>query len=101
MSSLLDIYLKKDTIAILLDTLQKKGENGVSITISVSDKSNQYGNNVSAYVAQSKEERENKKPKFYVGNGKVFYTEGAIVKGEKPAETAPEPMNETDVKLPF
>ena len=35
-----------------------------------------YGNNVSVYVSQSKEEREEKKPKVYLGNGKVVWVDG-------------------------
>ena len=44
-----------------------------SITISISDKVDNYGNNVSAWIAQSKEEREAKAPKKYIGNGKVVF----------------------------
>ena len=44
-----------------------------SITISISDKVDNYGNNVSAWIAQSKEEREAKTPKKYIGNGKVVF----------------------------
>ena len=44
-----------------------------SITILISDKVDNYGNNVSAWIAQSKEEREAKTPKKYIGNGKVVF----------------------------
>lgn len=44
-----------------------------SITISISDKVDNYGNNVSAWIAQTKEEREAKSPKKYIGNGKVVF----------------------------
>ena len=46
------------------------------MTISTSDKNNDYNQNVSAWVAQSKEEREAEKKKFYVGNGRVFWGDG-------------------------
>ena len=103
MATLLDIYLKVETLETILATLKKKNEKGISLTLSVSDDSNKWGQNVSAYVSQSKEQREEKAPKFYVGNGRVFWTTGEISKGEKPddgvveAEVIP---NETD-KLPF
>ena len=52
--------------------------------ISVSDELDQYGNNVAMYVEQSKEEREAKVKRTYVGNGRVVWTDGKI-------ETAPNP----------
>lgn len=94
MSALLDIYIKRDTLAVLLDTIQKKQENGIAITISCDDKTNQYGQNVSAWVSQTKEQREEKKPRYYVGNGKVLFVgESGISKAERKQETT---MENTD-----
>ena len=79
MSSLSEIYVKKQTLETLLNTLNAKSGNdakGVKITISLSDSANDYGNNVSAYVSQTKEQREAKKPLFFVGNGRTFWTKG-------------------------
>jgi len=45
-----------------------------SITISVNEKVDNYGNNVSAWITQSKEERESKAARTYVGNGKVIFS---------------------------
>ena len=95
MSALLDVYIKKETLKTLLDVVEKKGEKGVSITISVNDETNEYGQNVSSYVSQSKEDREAKKPRFYAGNGKVFWTNGEIKKADGQASSSG-----TD-KLPF
>ena len=67
MSSLNSLYIKKEALETLLKGVNAKGLKG-----------NQYDQNISAYVAQTKEEREAKKPKFYVGNGKTFYTDGKI-----------------------
>lgn len=78
MSALADIYIKTETLETLAKTAAKKGMAGVSITVSVSDETNDYGQNVSAYVSQSKEQREAKQKKYYVGNGKVFWTDGTI-----------------------
>ncbi len=52
--------------------------------VSVSDEVDQYGNNVAMYVEQTKEEREAKVKRQYVGNGRVIWTDGKI-------ETAPNP----------
>ena len=51
-------------------------------TMSVNDKQDDFGNNVSIYVQQSKEDREAKVKKNFVGNGKVSWTDGNIVKAE-------------------
>jgi len=79
MASLSEIYVKKSTLETMLKVLNakqgKEGE-GVKITISLSDQPNNFGQNVSAYVAQTKEQRDAKKPLFYVGNGKTFWSKG-------------------------
>jgi hypothetical protein len=104
MSSLSEIYLKKEVLETLLKTVTAKGENGVSITISTSDETNQYGQNVTSFVSQSKEQREAKASKYYVGNGKVFWTDGKITVAKKKEEStapAPAPVQESSNDLPF
>ena len=71
MASLNNIYFKLETLETLVNTLKKKGEKGISIDFVINDESNDYSQNISAYVSQSKEDREAKKTRFYVGNGKV------------------------------
>ena len=66
-----------------------------NMTISVSDET-RYGNNVAITDSQTKEEREAKKPKNYLGNGKVVWTDGNIVLAEK-EETSVQPTDD----LPF
>ncbi len=83
MGALANIYFKKETLQDLLDGLNQKQEKGVSITLSMDDKTNDWGQNVSGFVSQSKEQREAKAPKFYVGNGSVFWTDGKVVVAEK------------------
>ena len=58
-----------------------KGKDGKykNYTIAVNDEPNEYGQNVSMYVEQTKEERDAKKKRQYVGNGKVVWTDGTIV----------------------
>lgn len=105
MGILADIYIKAETLKTLADTVAKKGDKGISLTISISDDANDYGQNVSQFVSQSKEDREAKKPKFFAGNGKVFWTDGkpALVPKKEQAhapkqEYENEPENEI---LPF
>lgn len=97
MSALADIYVKKETLKTILEVLDKKGEKGISITVSINDESNQYGQNVSSFISQSKEERDAGKQKFYIGNGKVFWTDGKIIKGSKPES----PTDDSTEELPF
>lgn len=51
----------------------KKGQEFYPITVSVNDEEDQWGNDVSSYDSQSKEQRDNKEPKNYLGNGKTFW----------------------------
>jgi hypothetical protein len=93
MASLSEIYVKKSTLETILKVLnakQGKDAEGVKLTISLSDQTNNYGQNVTAYVAQTKEQREAKKPIFYVGNGKTFWS-----KGETPVPQREQPTQAT------
>jgi len=104
MASLNNVYFKKETLKTLLETLEKKGDKGISITVALNDDTNEWGQNISAYVSQSKEEREAKKARFYVGNGKTFWTDGKVTVAEK--ETVSEKnvnklAKEIDSDLPF
>ena len=79
MASLSEIYVKKSTLETIIKALnakQGKDAEGVKLIISLSDQTNNYGQNVSAYVSQTKEQRDADTPKFYVGNGKTFWSKG-------------------------
>jgi hypothetical protein len=84
MSTLANIYLKLETLETLVSTLKAKQEKGISIDLSINDTSNNYGQNLSGYVSQTKEQRDAKTPKYYVGNGKVFWTDGKVTLAVKP-----------------
>lgn len=104
MASLNSLWLKTETIRTLLETLEKKGDKGVEFTITINDEANQYNQNVGAYVSQTKEQREQKKPRFYVGNGKTFWTDGKItaIRNEPQAAQAEEVPAATEKDdLPF
>lgn len=100
MSALAEIYIKREVAEVIADTLKKRDDKGVSITISINDETNDYDQNVSAYVSQSKEEREEKKKKFYVGNGRVFWTDGKITVATK-SKAAPAATDGKKDDLPF
>lgn len=46
----------------------------LNVTITINDEVDKFGNNASIFESQTKEERENKTPKNYLGNGKVIWT---------------------------
>ena len=50
--------------------------------MSVNDET-RYGNNASVTISQTQEEREAKKPKQYIGNGKVVWTDNKILLAER------------------
>ena len=77
------------SINIRVDKLPKekfvKGKDGAvyyNFTFSIADET-RYGNNISAFDSQTKEERDAKKPKDYLGNGKIFWTDGKISVAER------------------
>ena len=52
-------------------------------TASINDELDKYGNNVAITIQQTKEQREAKEKKVYVGNGKVAWTNGKIEVAKK------------------
>ena len=66
-----------------------KGAKGtyLDLTVALNDEPDQYGNDVSAWHSQSKEERDAKNDKIFLGNGKVFWTDGNISIAVKKQET--------------
>lgn len=106
MASLNSLYIKADVLKKLYDTViakqsQDPNIKGVSLTVSINDENNDYGQNISAFVEQTKEQREEKKPRFYVGNGKTFWTDGKISVSGKSEPAAKATSSEEEGDLPF
>ena len=80
----------------------KKGKY-LPITITLNDELDQFGNSGPVVVQQTKEEREAKVAKVYLGNVKVVWTNGdnvaAAPRQDQPAQAAPAPAPADD--LPF
>lgn len=72
----------------------KKGKY-LPITLTLNDEVDQFGNNGPVIVEQTKEEREAKSPKTYLGNVKVVWTNGQNVEAaprmDGPGAGAPPP----------
>jgi len=82
----------------------KKGKY-LPVTLTLNDELDNFGNNGPVTVAQSKEEREAKTAKVYLGNAKVNWTNGQNVNvaprdGQPQRQSAPAPQAVED-DLPF
>jgi len=93
--------------SIRVDKLPKekfiKGKDGAvyyNLTIAVNDET-RYGNNVAFMDSQTKEERDAKMPKTYLGNGKVVWTDGKVTLAEREEEKVLVPVDEQSGDLPF
>jgi len=80
-----------------IDKSKLKDGKYLQVQISVNDTTDSYGNNVSITVNQTKEEREAKEKKTYLGNAKVVWTDNVVKLAEK--VDAPRVNNDND--LPF
>lgn len=63
----------------------KNGKKYISLTSYDNDEPDQYGNDYGIWISQSKEERERKEKRTYVGNGKIIGKNEA--KGDKKEES--------------
>jgi hypothetical protein len=84
----------------------KKGKY-LPITITINDEVDQFGNQGPVTVKQSKEERESKASKVYLGNVKVVWTNGTNVEtaprqdGQSAPTTQKAPASVVEDDLPF
>ena len=83
----------------------KKGKY-LPISITVNNEPDQFGNQGPVIVDQTKEERETKVAKTYLGNCKVVWTDGVFPEPNRDNQTAPAPQNKpqavaADPDLPF
>ena len=80
----------------------KKGKY-LPISITLNDELDQFGNQGPVIVSQSKEEREAKQAKTYLGNVKLVWTNGEVKKFDNPQQqqAAPTPAAVIEDDLPF
>ena len=64
----IDITKIKETIS------GKNGAKYANLTINLNDTKDKFDNDCSVILSQSKEERESKAPKTYIGNGRVVWS---------------------------
>jgi hypothetical protein len=73
---LINNYQTVKQLETLLELAKKNGK-GISTTTSINEKVDNYGNNVSSWVSQTKDERESKASRTYCGNGKVVFSKAS------------------------
>jgi len=80
----------------------KKGKY-LPISITLNDELDQFGNQGPVIVSQSKEEREAKQAKTYLGNVKLVWTNGEVKNFDNPQQqqAAPAPAAVIEDDLPF
>jgi hypothetical protein len=83
MSTLVNASIRVDKLPKEKFVIGKDGAVFYNFTISISDETNQWGQNVSLTDSQTQEEREAKKAKNYLGNGKVVWTDGKVTTATK------------------
>ena len=84
------------SLSVNVDKIDKtrlvKGEKGtyLNLTIALNDEQDKFGNDVSCWEGQTKEERESKAQKNYLGNGKTIWSGGSNApKQEKQTDDLP------------
>ena len=98
MGALINLSLRVDKLPKEKFVSGKDGAVYYNFTIGVNDDANQYGQNVSLTDSQTQEEREAKKPKVYLGNGNVVWTNGEIKTAPKKDKAT---SSEVTSDLPF
>ena len=103
MSTLISGYITLEKLEQIIATIKKKGENGFKFTASISERSNKYGQNISYFAEQTKEQRDAKADKWYFGKGKVFWTDGKIEVAKSDEVKVPEQTAQSNAPddLPF
>ena len=87
------------TIGLKYSDLKPNEKGYVNLSINMNDETNQWGQNVSVTLSQTKEEREAKAKRTYVANGKVVWTDGNI--SAVPREEQPAVAEADDMDFPF
>lgn len=99
MSSIINLSIRVDKLPREKFVMGKDNAVYYNCTLNINDEANQWGQNVSLTDSQTKEERDAKKQKNYLGNGSVVWTDGNIKAVKK--EGQPATQQAVEVDLPF
>lgn len=101
MSSIINLSIRVDKLPKEKFVMGKDGAVYYNCTLNINDEANQWGQNVSLTDSQTKEERDAKKAKNYLGNGTVVWTDGNIKAVKKEGQPATQQSAAVEVDLPF
>lgn len=99
MSTLINASIRVDKLPKEKFKIGKDGAVYYELTLSVNDET-KFGNNVWVTESQTKEERDAKKARITLGNGKVVWTDGNVKLAER-EEAAAKVEASPDTDLPF
>ena len=100
MRTLINASIRVDKLPKEKFVIGKDGAVYYNLTISVQDET-RYGNNVALTDSQTKDERDAKVAKNYLGNGKVVWTDGNVVLAEKEDNSKVAAAEKESADLPF
>lgn len=86
MATLNTLWIKRATLEEMLKVMNLKQADGIEITVAVNDEPNKFEQNVSSWVSQTKDQRESGKPRYYVGNGKTYWSSNGAPTPQAKAE---------------
>tara|TARA_R110000772_G_scaffold57298_2_gene129837 strand:- start:28 stop:339 length:312 start_codon:yes stop_codon:yes gene_type:complete len=95
MSTLINASIRVDKLPKEKFKIGKDGAVYYELTLSVNDET-KFGNNVWVTESQTKEERDAKKARITLGNGKVVWTDGIITVAERQEQDAPKVHNDPE-----
>lgn len=104
MSKLINLSIDLTKIDKAKINSHTNGAKYYSITVELKDEADNYGNNVSAWTSQTKEERAAKTNRQFIGNGKVIWeSPSQNTTAQAPVSYQAKPINqvEEDDQLPF
>jgi hypothetical protein len=99
MSKLIHASICVSDITKQVTKYHTNGKKYLSVDIWINDEEDKFGNNVSLNISQSKEDREAKTRKTYIGNGKTKF---GFDESSKPAPIPTSTVNDDDDdSIPF
>mgnify|MGYP003133488736 FL=1 len=96
-----EAYIKLETLEQLVAGVKAKNSadpkvKGISLTLQVKDELDPYGNNLSAWVKQTDEQKAAKKDRFWVANGKCYWKNGGVYTSKELQEGNPVPASQKE-----
>lgn len=92
MASLGNGWITEKQLARMLDECRAQGAKGMPYTISIQDKSDQFGQNVELFYPQTDEQKQEKAKRDIISKGKIYWTDGKVFKAVKPEAKSNDPF---------